>query len=357
MSARMPVTEHRLPRSVPECASMAIVAMALALSIVPQWAGAQGGGRSGKDVVDTLCVSCHGTGAGGAPKIGDSKAWARRASQGLTSLTQNALNGIRQMPAHGGNLKLTDSEIERAITYMVNQSGGRWAEPLNRASPGAARSGEQVVRTTCAKCHEAGVGGAPRIGDQAAWLPRLKLGLDTLILSAINGHGGMPPRGGAADLTDPEMRSAVVYMFNAGAAPAKAAPAAKPSAGQAYQVVDGTTIYFGVVPADTIRRSPKDYPASEYGAAPTTPQQYYVTVALFDANTGQRITDATLKARVATATGAGAQKALEPMTVAGSRTYGGYFAMAGAGPYTIDVQIRRPGAADAIKAQFEYAHQ
>ena len=240
---------------------MLALLLAVAVSVAPDRAAAQGGGRSGKDVVDTLCVSCHGTGASGAPRIGDSKAWARRASQGLTGLTQNALKGIRQMPAHGGNPNLTDGEIERAITYMVNQSGGRWAEPLNRASPGAARSGEQVVRATCARCHEAGVGGAPRIGDQAAWLPRLKLGLDTLILSAINGHGGMPPRGGAADLTDPEMRSAIVYMFNAGAVAAKAAPAAKAAAGQAYRVVDGTTIYFGVVPADTIRRSPKDYPA------------------------------------------------------------------------------------------------
>ena len=355
MNARTQIATHRPGGTARNGAVLALL-LCVAVSVAPDRAAAQAGGRSGKDVVDTLCVSCHGTGASGAPRIGDSQAWARRASQGLTGLTQNALKGIRQMPAHGGNPSLTDGEIERAITYMVNQSGGRWAEPLNRASPGAARTGEQVVRSTCARCHEAGVGGAPRIGDQAAWLPRLRLGLDTLILSAINGHGGMPPRGGAADLTDPEMRSAVVTMFNAGAVAAKAAPAAKAAGGQAYRVVDGTTIYFGVVPADTIRRSPAVYPASEYGVAPSSPQQYYVTVALFDANTGQRVTDATLKARVATATGAGPEKALEPMTVAASRTYGGYFAMAGAGPYTVNVQIRRPGAPEAIHAQFEYTH-
>ena len=304
-----------------------------------------------------LCVSCHGTGASGAPKIGDSNAWAKRASQGLTSLTQNALKGIRQMPAHGGNLSLTDSEIERAITYMVNQSGGHWVDPVSRASPSAERSGEQVVRAQCAKCHETGVGGAPRIGDRAAWMPRLKLGLDSLIRSAINGHGGMPPRGGAADLTDPEIRSAVVYMFNTGTASTKAGPAAKVAASQDYRVVDGTTIYFGVVPADTIRRHPKDYPESEYGVAPSIPQQYFVTIALFDANTGQRIAGATVRARVSTATGAGPEKTLEPMTTVALRTYGGYFAMAGAGPYTVNVQIRRPGATNAISAQFEYAHQ
>ena len=76
----------------------------MAVSILPGSARAQGDGRSGKDIVETLCISCHGTGASGAPKIGDSKAWATRASQGLTSLTQSALKGIRQMPPHGGNL-------------------------------------------------------------------------------------------------------------------------------------------------------------------------------------------------------------------------------------------------------------
>ena len=253
MRAEVHSAEHRPFRKARECALMAIV-LALAVSIVPAGAGAQNGGRSGKEIVATLCVACHGTGASGAPKIGDNKAWAKRASQGLTGLTQNALKGIRQMPSHGGNPNLTDLEIERAITYMVNQSGGHWAEPVNRASPSAARSGEQVVHAQCAKCHETGVGGAPRIGDRAAWLPRLKLGLDSLIRSAINGHGGMPPRGGAADLTDPEIRSAVVYMFNVGTVSATTVPAAKAATGQDYRVVDNTTIYFGVVPADAIRR-------------------------------------------------------------------------------------------------------
>jgi cytochrome c5 len=356
MRAEAHVAEYRPYARARECAWVAIV-LALAVSIVPARVGAQGGGRSGKDVVDTLCISCHGSGAGGAPKIGDNKAWAKRASLGLTSLTQHALTGIRQMPPHGGNPSLTDSEIERAITYMVNQSGGRWAEPLNRASPAAERSGEQVVNAQCAKCHESGVGGAPKIGDRPAWLPRMKLGLDTLIRSAINGHGGMPPRGGAADLTDPEIRSAVVYMFNAGAAATPTTPAPKGAAGQDFRVVDATTVYFGVVAADVMRRRPKDYPESEYGVVPSSPQQYFVTVALLDANSGQRITDAAVKARVSTSTGAGPEKTLEPMTIAGSRTYGGYFAMAGGGPYMVNLQIRRPGAPDAIQTQFQYDHQ
>jgi len=83
------------------------------------------------------------------------------------------------------------------------------------------RSGEEIVRAQCFKCHEAGIGGAPKIGDRAAWAPRLKNGLDNTVRSAVKGHGGMPARGGMANLTDSELRSAIVYMFSKGAAPAK----------------------------------------------------------------------------------------------------------------------------------------
>jgi len=179
-------------------------------------ASAQSNERSGKQIVDALCVSCHGTGAGGAPRIGDRKAWADRATSGLSGLSRNALTGIRQMPAHGGNLALTDTEIERAIAYMVNQSGGNWIEPTSRTSPPLPRTGKEIVEAQCVKCHGTGVGGAPKIGDRAAWTPRVKQGVDSVVASAIHGHGAMPPRGGMADLTDVEIRSAVVYMFNSG---------------------------------------------------------------------------------------------------------------------------------------------
>ncbi len=177
-------------------------------------ANAQVRERSGKEVVDSLCISCHGTGAGGAPRIGDAKAWGARTSRGLTALGKSAAAGVRQMPAHGGNPDLTDIELERAITYMVNQSGGHWTEPTGKVA--AVRTGKSIVEAQCIRCHGTGVGGAPRIGDRAAWLPRAKEGLDVVVRSAIHGHGAMPPRGGMADLTDPEIRSAVVYMVNAG---------------------------------------------------------------------------------------------------------------------------------------------
>lgn len=78
------------------------------------------------------------------------------------------------------------------------------------------RTGKEVVDSLCVSCHGTGAGGAPKIGDREAWTPRVKQGLDVVVRSAIHGHGAMPPRGGMADLTDAEIRSAIVYMFNVG---------------------------------------------------------------------------------------------------------------------------------------------
>lgn len=195
---------------------LALVVSVLLISVTAQDAVAQKAERNGKEVVESLCVSCHASGARGAPKIGDKKAWAKLASRGLSGLSKSALTGIRDMPSHGGNLNLTDTEIERAITYMVNRSGGHWAEPVSRTTRATERTGEQIVSIRCSHCHQTGVNGAPKIGDKADWIPRLKPGIDVVVRSAINGHGGMPPRGGMADLSDSEIRNAIIFMFNGG---------------------------------------------------------------------------------------------------------------------------------------------
>ncbi len=193
--------------------TLRIIAACIA-SIGPLAALAAGpGDRSGKEVVDHVCAACHATGKDGAPKIGDHKAWEAREKRGLSALTATALEGVRKMPPHGGSLSLNDVEIKRAITYMVNQSGGSWQEPIDRRHLPADRTGEQIVKMQCVKCHGEGLNGAPRIGDNAAWIDRAKLGFDSVVRSAINGHGAMPSRGGMPNLTDSEMRAAVTYMF------------------------------------------------------------------------------------------------------------------------------------------------
>lgn len=188
----------------------------LLVALMPLAFGASmtfGAERSGQQVVAEACGKCHITGEKNAPKIGDKNAWAKRAAQGLSELTQHALKGIRDMPSHGGAPGLSDYEIQLAITHMVNQSGGNWIEPTNKAVPTKARTGEEIVKAKCMSCHQTGVNGAPKIGDRDAWTARVKRGLDSVVNSAIHGHGAMPARGGLPDLTDPEIRTAVIYMF------------------------------------------------------------------------------------------------------------------------------------------------
>lgn len=189
------------------------IGLTVALAITLVGPSAFGAEQSGERVVAEVCAKCHATGEKGAPKIGDKLAWSKRAAVGLNGLTEHAITGLRQMPAHGGNPGLSDHELQRAITFMVNRSGGDWVEPINAAMPTTPRSGEQIVRAKCSECHQTGKNGAPRIGDLDAWSGRVKLGLDKVVASAIHGHGPMPPRGGMADLTDAEIHSAVVYMF------------------------------------------------------------------------------------------------------------------------------------------------
>ena len=82
----------------------------------------------------------------------------------------------------------------------------------------ASMSGEQVFQAVCKTCHEAGIAGAPKVGDKAAWAASIKKGYDTLVQHALNGFQEpgkvMPPRGGNPDLSDVEVERALVYMAN-----------------------------------------------------------------------------------------------------------------------------------------------
>jgi cytochrome c5 len=298
-------------------------------------------------------VSCHGTGAQGAPKIGDRQAWSERASKGLTSLTQSALKGLRAMPAHGGKPDLGDLEIGRAIAYMVNQSGGQWVEPASLKDMAAERSGEQVVRQQCARCHIDGVGGAPKIGDRDAWTPRLKDGLDRAIRTAIRGHGGMPPRGDRADLTDDEIRHAVFYMINPQAAAAPGVPALREPA--LYRSVDGMDLHVGFVPAETMRVFPEgSVERAMHGGVPRGSGYYHVNVSLLDSSTKERISDAKLDIRVEQPGASGVTKTLEPVVINNAPSYGNYIRLRGRSAYQITVRVLKPDSPRPVEAKFEH---
>ena len=75
------------------------------------------------------------------------------------------------------------------------------------------RDGATIYNTVCGACHNTGVANAPKAGDKAAWAPRIALGKDALYKSAIGGKGAMPPKGGAADLSDDEIKGAVDHLL------------------------------------------------------------------------------------------------------------------------------------------------
>jgi cytochrome c5 len=212
------------------------------------------GMMSGEQVYGQVCKTCHEAGVAGAPKFGDKAAWAKVVAAGDKLAFEHAINGIRAMPAKGGNSDLTDDEVKRAVAFMANKAGADWSAPAVPAAPtqtaaasgGAAApiaaanaspapaapaastaaataagashpavDGKKVYEGGCVVCHGAGIAGAPKFGDKAAWAPRIKTGMDTLYATAIKGKGAMPPKGGNPALTDEQMKAAVDYMVAA----------------------------------------------------------------------------------------------------------------------------------------------
>lgn len=215
--------------------------------VVAEGAAGSAAVRTGKQITDAVCAACHGTGLLNAPKIGDKAAWAPLIKEGFDHLTETAIKGIRQMPPRGGNPDLSDIEVARAVAYMANQSGASFTEPAapaadaktaaapeaataapstptattapgapgaTAAAPagGAAAKGKSVYDASCSACHGSGVAGAPKLGDQAAWAPRMKQGMEALHQAAIKGKGAMPPKGGNLALPDEDVRAAVEFM-------------------------------------------------------------------------------------------------------------------------------------------------
>jgi cytochrome c5 len=253
--------------------------------------------KTGEQVFAGQCSACHASGALGAPKLGDTAAWAPRIKSGLDALVHSALGGKGQMPPQGGG-DFTDYEIARAVVYMTGKSGGNFPEPappaagaggtagttataatagaapsattapgatmiagtprpdanagrpestpsaaLNsqvrdappnaapgqaatqvaaaNATPGAAATATTAATSgppalynqVCSACHAAGIAGAPKVGDKAAWAPRIAQGIDGLTASAIKGKGAMPPKGGSS-ASDADIKGVVTYMAN-----------------------------------------------------------------------------------------------------------------------------------------------
>ena len=208
--------------------------------------------KSGEEVFKAQCTTCHSTGAAGAPKLADAAAWGPRLLTGFEVLVKSALQGKGAMPAQAGG-DFEDTEIARAVAYMANSAGAKFAEPQRPATTaqapaataipvvataaaatpaapatapaaapapatmqvaGAGAGGEALYKQACQVCHASGVANAPKFGDKAAWAPRIQLGVPQLVQSVVNGKGAMPPKGGTS-ASESDLRATVEYMVKA----------------------------------------------------------------------------------------------------------------------------------------------
>jgi len=208
--------------------------------------------RAGAQVYQAQCSACHATGAANAPKFADAAAWGPRIATGLDALVQSALKGKGAMPPQSGG-DFDDVEVARGVVHMANAAGAKFPEPQRAgaangqaaapaaaapapaavAAPAAAAApapaaaaapaaapaaaaggGEALYNKACVACHGTGVAGAPKVGDKAAWGPRIAQGVPALVQNAIKGKGAMPPRG-ASTASDAELQATINYMVNA----------------------------------------------------------------------------------------------------------------------------------------------
>jgi cytochrome c5 len=193
------------------------------------------GSRTGEAIVKAVCATCHQAGVANAPRIGDQKAWAAHIKEGLNAMVATAIKGKGAMPPKGGDASLTEAEVARAVVFMANQSGATFKEPpapkeaAKPASPPvqaqaaaptaeakkpAAADGKAVYDQTCVACHAVSVAGSPRLGDKAAWAPRIQQGMDQLVQSVLKGKGAMPPKAGNSALSDAQVRAAVEFIVS-----------------------------------------------------------------------------------------------------------------------------------------------
>lgn len=217
--------------------------------------------KSGAEVYAAQCAACHAAGVAGAPKFADAAAWGPRVKAGYEALLASALKGKGAMAPQGGG-DFSDLEIGRAVVHLANAGGAQFEEPkaaattagaaapadaaasvpavpavaapaaapAPAATPAAAAPAAEttaaaapkaeagppaVYGQVCQACHAAGVAGAPKLGDKAAWSARIAQGVDTLVQTVIAGKGAMPPKGGAATASEADLRAAVQYMVDA----------------------------------------------------------------------------------------------------------------------------------------------
>ncbi len=142
-------------------------------------------------------------------------AYAGRSMKGDPSMSEEA---VKSRVAPVAQVVIDPNAPTAAAAPAAPQAAAASVAAPPRAAPakaGGAGAGKATYESVCHVCHGAGVAGAPKFGDKAAWAPRIKQGLDALHASALKGKGAMPPKGGNPSLSDADVKAAVDYMVSA----------------------------------------------------------------------------------------------------------------------------------------------
>jgi cytochrome c5 len=156
---------------------------------------------------------------------------------------------------------MSPQDLEKGTAERIRKVGTVEIRDANRPL----KSGEDVFKAQCTTCHTAGVAGAPKFGDAAAWGPRIAKGFDALVNSALHGKNAMPPQGGG-DFDDLEVAGAVAYMANAGGAKF-AAPQRPAGATQAAASAPAAAVVATAAPAPAAATAPAPAAAPQQTAA------------------------------------------------------------------------------------------
>lgn len=115
-----------------------------------------------------------------------------------------------------GEVSVSGASVMDGVVASANAGENKAAGGDKAAAAGKGDKGEATYSATCATCHTAGVAGAPKLGDKAAWKDRIAKGEAAMTANAIKGFQGksgfMPPKGGNAALSDEDVKAAVDYM-------------------------------------------------------------------------------------------------------------------------------------------------
>lgn len=166
----------------------------------------------------------------------------------------------------------SDAQSPEAIASRLKPVAGFALVDAN--APKVLKTGDQVYESTCSACHTAGVAGAPKLGDNAAWAPLIKEGYEQMLQIALHGKGAMPAKGGNPTLSDLEVERAMVYMANKSGAsfdePAEPAEGEQASA-DAAQAATQAPAQAAPTQANPAAAAPAE--AAQSGATPSTATQ------------------------------------------------------------------------------------